>query len=251
MWPHLGPIRTYGIFYLLGLVLYLLVGRRLAKRYGLRRRVWIVAGICYLLGMTVGAKALFDLRHGHLDISALLQASHYMRGGLWGGLLAYFALAVPAVLLLTRARRSALDLVAESLPAPWVLAKLGCFFNGCCHGKPSSLPWAVTFPESARGAPAGVSLHPTQLYEAGVMLVILVALAMLRSDRWRGTKLPWFLVLYGVGRAATDMLRGDVERYTYIGPITLTQLLCLAAAAAAAVLLMTRAVRARPGLERD
>lgn len=251
MWPQLGPVRTYGVFYLLGSVLHFIVGRRLAKRYGLRRRVWIVAGICYLLGMTIGAKVLFDIRHGHLDISALLQAGHYMQGGLWGGLLAYFALAVPAVLLLTGNRRPALDLVAESLPVPWILAKLGCFFNGCCHGRPCSLPWAVTFPDGARGAPAGVSLHPTQLYEVGVMLAILVALAMLRSDRWRGTKLLWFLVLYGVGRAATDMLRGDVERYTYIGPITLTQLLCLAAAGVAAVLLMTRAVRARTGIERE
>jgi prolipoprotein diacylglyceryltransferase len=95
-----------------------------------------------------------------------------------------------------------------------------------------------------------VPLHPTQLYEVAVMLVILAALATLRSDRWRGTKLLWFLVLYGVGRAATDMLRGDVERYTYIGPITLTQLLCLAAAGAAAVLLMTRTVKVKADLER-
>jgi phosphatidylglycerol:prolipoprotein diacylglycerol transferase len=251
MWPQLGPIRTYGIFYLVGFVLHLIVGWRLARRYGLRRRVWIVAGICYLLGMTIGAKVLFDIRHGHFDLSALFQASHYMQGGLWGGLLAYFALAVPIVLLLSRNRRSALDLVAESLPVPWILAKLGCFFNGCCHGKPCSLPWAVTFSEAARGAPAGVPLHPTQLYEASVMLVILVVLSRLRSDKWRGTKLLWFLVLYGVGRAATDMLRGDVKRYTYIGPITLTQLLCLAAAGVAAVLLVTRAVRARPGVERE
>jgi phosphatidylglycerol:prolipoprotein diacylglycerol transferase len=238
MWPRLGPIRTYGVFYLLGFVLHFVIGRRIARRYTLPRRVWIVAGLCYVLGMTVGAKALFDIRHGQFDVSALLQASHYMRGGLWGGLLAYFALAVPAALLLARRRRSALDLVAESLPIPWISGKLGCFFNGCCHGKPCSLPWAVTFPEGARGAPVSVPLHPTQLYEAAIMLAILLALASLRSERWRGTKLLWFLVLYGISRAATDVFRGDIERYTYIGPITLTQLLCLGAAAIALVLLI-------------
>jgi phosphatidylglycerol:prolipoprotein diacylglycerol transferase len=162
-----------------------------------------------------------------------LSAQHYMRGGLWGGLLAYFALAVPAALLLVRRRREALDLTALTLPIPWILAKFGCLFNGCCYGKPCSLPWAITFPEGARGAPAGVPLHPTQLYEVLLMVVVLLVLRALRSDRWRGTKLLWFLALYGVGRAATAMLRGDTDSASYIGPLAITQLVCLAAAAVA------------------
>lgn len=100
MWPNIGPIKTYGVFYLAGIVLHFVIGWRIAGGLGLRRRVWIAAGICYLFGMLVGAKMLFDLRHGVLDLSALFRAEHWLQGGLWGGLLAYFALAVPAVLLL-------------------------------------------------------------------------------------------------------------------------------------------------------
>jgi phosphatidylglycerol:prolipoprotein diacylglycerol transferase len=188
-----------------------------------------VAGVCYVLAMTVGAKALFDLRYGQFAPGALLDPDHYRAGGLWGGLLVYFALAIPLALLLTRHRRAGLDLVAVSLPVPWIMGKVGCLLNGCCHGRPCSLPWAITFPEGARGAPAGVPLHPTQLYEVGIMLVLLGAFAVLRSDRWRGTKLLWFLLIYGFGRAATDFLRGD-NPAPLVGPFTLTQVLCLSAA---------------------
>jgi len=237
MWPWIGPVPTYGILYFTGIVLHFLVSWRIARRYGLKRRVWITASVCYLIGMILGAKLFFDLRHGPLDVAALFQTKHYMQGGLWGGLLAYWALAVPAVLLLAQDRRAALDLVGLAIPVPWIAAKLGCLLIGDCYGKPCSLPWAITFPEGARGAPPGVPLHPTQLYEIGIMLVILLVFATLRSPRWRGTKLLWFLIIYGLGRALTDFLRGDTEGYLYFGVLSLTQLLCLAAADVALVAL--------------
>ena len=237
MWPRVGPIPTYGILYFTGMALYFLVARRQAKRSGLERRIWIVTGLCYMVGMTLGAKILFDWRHSELDFAALLTIQRWTRGGLWGGMLAYFVLAVPLALLLTRRRRAALDLVAVALPVPWILAKLGCLLNGCCYGRPCALPWAITFPEGARGAPAGVPLHPTQLYEIGIMLILLALFVALRGDHWRGTKLLWFLVIYGFGRAATDFLRGDNEP-SGLGLLTLTQRLCLATAAIALVVLL-------------
>jgi len=254
MWPRIGPVRTYGILYLTSIILYFVVSWRIAKRHGLKRRVWITAGICYMLGMTLGAKVLFDLRHHILDLSALFQAEHWLRGGLWGGLLAYFALAVPIVLLLSRQRLAALDLLATAIPIPWMIAKLGCLLNGCCYGRPCSLPWAIIFPEGARNAPAGVLLHPTQLYEIGIMLIVLFVFARLRSDRWRGTKLLWFLLLYGFGRAATDFFRGDAESYLYPGWLTLTQLLCIIAGVVAGLvlaLLLYRQSRPAPSCGAD
>jgi len=227
MWPTIGPVRLYGVLYLIGIILHFVVSWRIARRYGLKRRVWIAASVCYLLAMSVGAKVLFDLRHNILSLSALLQAEHWMRGGMWGGLLAYLVLAVPVVLLLSRQRGAALDLVALAIPIPWIAAKLGCFLNGCCHGRPCSLPWAVTFPPGARWAPPGVPLHPSQLYEVGIMLILLLVFARLKSDRWRGTRLLWFFLIYAFGRAATDFFRGDVESYLYPGLLTVTQLLCI------------------------
>lgn len=245
MYPKIGPIMTYGLFYLAGIVLHFLIGWRLARRRGLRRRVWILAGLCYLLGMVVGAKALFDLREGNFQAVALLQARHYAAGGLWGGLLAYFAPAVPLVLVVAHRKWDALDLTAETVPLPWIAAKVGCFLNGCCHGRPCSLPWAVTFPEAARTAPAGTPIHPTQLYEVGIMLILLGVFATLRSNRWRGTKLLWFLAIYGLGRAATDFLRGDACTSARLGPLSLTQTICLATATVAGLALLAAFRRMR------
>jgi phosphatidylglycerol:prolipoprotein diacylglycerol transferase len=123
-----------------------------------------------------------------------------------------------------------MDLIALSVPIPWLFAKLGCLLNGCCYGRPSSLPWAIMFPEGAAGAPAGVPLHPTQVYEILVVLCMVGVFAALKRERWQGTMLLWFLILYGLGRAVTEFWRGDTDHHLYVGPLTLSQLICLAAA---------------------
>ncbi|MCL5282312.1 MAG: prolipoprotein diacylglyceryl transferase [Planctomycetes bacterium] len=183
-----------------------------------------------------------------MDIAALFQAKHWLDGGLWGGLLAYFALAMLAVLLAGVRWPAALDLVALTIPIPWMGAKLGCFLNGCCHGRPCSLPWAVTFPSGARTAPPGVPIHPSQLYEVGFMLIVLLVFSQRKSDRWQGTKLLWFLAIYGVGRAATDFLRGDTEGPLFLGVLSLTQVLSAAAGAVALILLLAHVRKANCGV---
>ena len=153
MYPRIGPVPTYSIFYILSILSHFLVCYFIAGRLGLRHRVWIVVGICYMVGMTAGAKMLYDIQSSQFDFRALMSIKHYVKGGLWGGLLAYFILALPLVLILSKKRREALDLIAMSIPVPWIFTKIGCLLNGCCYGKESSLPWAITFPEGARGAP--------------------------------------------------------------------------------------------------
>lgn len=230
MYPRLGSIPTCGILYGMGIVSYFVIGYLIAKRLGLQHRVWIAAGVCYNIGMIVGAKVLYDVQHGGFSLVALLSVKHYISGGLWGGLLAYLVLAVPLVLVLTRRRRAALDLLAMAVPTPWIFAKVGCLLNGCCYGKPCSLPWAITFPEVSRGAPPGVPIHPTQIYEILVMVLALAAFKVLQSDRWRGTMLFWFLAIYGLGRAVTEIWRGDKDQQSLVGPFSLSQLICLVVA---------------------
>ena len=237
MWPRIGPVPAYGVLYGISILSYFLIACLIARRLGLRHRVWIVAGICYMEGMTVGAKLLYDIQRAQFDLRAMLSIGHYMQEGLWGGLLAYFFLAVPLVLLLAKRRRAALDLVALSIPVPWIFIKLGCLFNGCCYGQRCSMPWAITFPEGAAGAPAGIPLHPTQIYEILVVLCILVVFKILNYERWQGTMLLWFLILYGLGRAATEYFRGDFNHHLYVGTLTLSQLICLAAAGISIILL--------------
>jgi len=230
MWPRIGPIPTFSIFYSVGILSHYLISCLLARRLGLRHRVWIAVSVCYNFGMIFGAKALYDIQHTQFDFGAMLSISHYIQGGLWGGLLAYLCLSVPLVLVLSKRRRTALDLIALSIPIPWIFAKLGCLFNGCCYGRECSMPWAITFPEGTAGAPAGIPLHPVEIYEILVVLCILFVFTILKRRWGSGTMLFWFLILYGLGRAATEMWRGDTDHHLYIGPLTLSQLICLAAA---------------------
>lgn len=249
MWPTFGPLPAYGLIYLTAFLVHYVVSWRIARSSALEWRVWITVGALGSFSSVFGGKILYDVSHYQFNWHALLNSKHYMEGGLWGGLLVYFALAVPAVLLLTRKRCQALDLVALSLPIPTILARLGCLLHGCCYGKPCSLPWGIVFPEHSRGAPAGIPLHPTQVYEMIVMVIALLAFKRLAGGRWRGTMLLWFLLIYGFGRALCDVFRGDFGRQIYLGSLSLTQLICLGAAVVSVALLARRwrVLQAGPG----
>lgn len=236
MWPRIGPIPTYSIFYLLGFVFHFVIGWRIAPTLNLKRRWGIVVSLCYVLGMIPGAKFLYHWRHVDLDPLAAFRVQTYMQGGLWGGLLAYVFLVGAVALLLTRQRREVLDLAALTIPIPWAVSKLGCLLNGCCNGSPCSLPWAITFPEGCASSYTGIPVHPSQIYEMMLMATLYVLYRMLRNETWRGTLLFWFVGVYGMGRAVTDVCRGDEARYIQIGPVTVTQLICLLSALVAFVL---------------
>jgi phosphatidylglycerol:prolipoprotein diacylglycerol transferase len=130
-----------------------------------------------------------------------------------------------------------MDLSALTIPLPWAVSKLGCLLNGCCYGRPSSLPWAISFPEGSAADPAGVPLHPTQVYEILLMIGLWILFRRLRQDRWQGTWILWFVGVYGLGRATLDFFRGDEGRSAEIGPLTVTQMICILAGALACVLL--------------
>ena len=87
-----------------------------------------------------------------------------------------------------------------------VVGRFGCFFAGCCWGKPTDVPWAITFtnPYAAAnvGTPLNVPLHPTQLYEAGAEALIL---GLLLATERRGRNYPgrtfWlYMLLYAISR---------------------------------------------------
>jgi phosphatidylglycerol:prolipoprotein diacylglycerol transferase len=190
--------------------------------------------------MNTGARILYDILNNRFDWINYFDPAYYMKPGMWGGPLVYLAIATAGTLLLARDRRSMLDIVVLTLPVPMILAKVACFANGCCYGAVCSLPWAVTFPEGGteRTAPAGVALHPTQLYEILVLAVIMVVLVALGRGRWRGTLLAWFVMLYGIGRSLTEFFRAPEKLNAVIGPLTLSQAVCLAAALIAGLALI-------------
>ena len=83
------------------------------------------------------------------------------------------------------------DTFALPLALALAVGRWGCFFNGCCYGVETGLPWGVNFGD-------GVRRHPTQIYESLFhfgMALILIEIA--RRDVLRYQRLS-----RGRGRAA-------------------------------------------------
>ncbi len=240
MFPKIGPIETYTIVYALSMILHLVLVLIACRRQRLSKRAGFLLSLTFTLGMTVGAKILYDVQHDGFAGWKYFDWRYIVLGGLWGGPLAYLAIVTPAVFLLARNRAIWLDLIAVTLVPPMIVAKIACFFNGCCFGLPTSMPWAVTFPEGAE-APAGIARHPTQFYEILVFIFIWLVFRWAKSQQSSGSLLLWFVFLYGLGRPLTEVFRQPEEaRTVFIGPFTSSQLVCITAAIAAALGLISR-----------
>src|SRR6185436_7357781 len=61
------------------------------------------------------------------------------------------------------------DVFAPGIALGHVVGRLGCLFAGCCFGRRTAVPWAITFHSEFAaqnvGTPLEVPLHPTQIYE--------------------------------------------------------------------------------------
>jgi phosphatidylglycerol:prolipoprotein diacylglycerol transferase len=106
------------------------------------------------------------------------------------------------------------DLLAPAAALFQGIARIGCFMAGCCYGRPSGAPWAVTFTDPrARlwaGTPLGVPLAPVQLaYSAANFLIFLGLRRFLGRTRRPGSVLGWWLVLEGLQRIVLDTWRWD------------------------------------------
>src|SRR5918912_3080102 len=179
---ELGPITvyTYGVLlaaaYLLGLKLAMVR----ANARGLDQTRVLDLGIYIIISALVGAKLLLlvtDFSAFRADPRELLTLAR-SGGVFYGGLI------VAVTVALWYIRRSSLplwttcDVFAPGIALGHVVGRFGCFFAGCCYGRPTSVPWAITFtnPLAAEnvGTPLNIPLHPTQLYEASAELVILI-----------------------------------------------------------------------------
>src|SRR5262249_47698205 len=139
-------------------------------------------GIWIIVSALVGAKALllvvewrrFVANPG--ELLALLQSG----GVFYGGLILAVSVAFWYMWRHQKPILTVCDSFAPGIPFGYVVGRLGCFMAGCCYGIETHVPWAVTFTDpfahTNAGTPLGVPLHPTQLYEAGSELLILIFL---------------------------------------------------------------------------
>lgn len=109
------------------------------------------------------------------------------------------------------------DLAAIATALDYGLLRIGCFANGCCWGKLSSLPWSVRYHYTAGSTmPAiGLPVHPVQLYDSFAGFLIAGFLIYVYKRQWlaeRNLLFALFCALYAVARYITENFRGDLIR---------------------------------------
>jgi phosphatidylglycerol:prolipoprotein diacylglycerol transferase len=106
------------------------------------------------------------------------------------------------------------DLVATTAPVGLLFGRVANFINGELWGKPSTVPWAMIFPHSATFENhVVVPRHPSQLYEAGMEGILLLAYMQWRM--WQsgavrdrpGALAGEFLILYACARMTGEVFR--------------------------------------------
>jgi phosphatidylglycerol:prolipoprotein diacylglycerol transferase len=216
-------------------------------------------GTWAIVGALVGAKVLLLARSiGESGLSAtdpwsLASSAGDFYGGFIGGVVA-------AALFFWRHRTIPFWLVAD-LAAPAIalgqaIGRIGCFMAGDDYGRPTTVPWAVTFtnPEAARigGAPLGVPLHPVQLYESLVCALLFVVLLRLERRRHHeGDVILAYTMLYAAARFVLEFYRGDPDRgFVFGGLLSTSQFIGVIMFVLAAILWVRRRRATRRGAER-
>jgi phosphatidylglycerol:prolipoprotein diacylglycerol transferase len=254
MYPRLfelGPITiyTYGVLlaaaYLLGLKLAMV---RADKR-GLDPARILDLGIYIIISALIGAKLLLfitDFQTFKNDPRELLTLAR-SGGVFYGGLILAVTVALWYIRKVGLPLWTTCDVFAPGIALGHVIGRFGCFFAGCCYGKPTKMPWGITFtdPFAAAnvGTPLGIPLHPTELYEAGAELLILAVLLITeRKGRPFSGRTFWlYMLLYAISRFIIEIFRGD-ERGT-VFMFSTSQFISVILAPLAIVMLVTLARR--------
>ena len=193
-----------------------------------RLLTWVILGV--ILGGRLGYVLFYDLGSFAADPARILRV---WEGGMsfHGGFLGV----VVAGLLFCRKENIPVlpmaDLMAAVVPIGLFLGRIANFINAELWGRPTTMPWGVAFPGEAAQACATADLpcirHPSQLYEAGLEGLLLMAVfnfLIWRRGwfRWPGAIAGLFFAGYGLARGFVEFFRQpDLQFVTPGNPLGL------------------------------
>lgn len=208
-------IYTYGVFIASAFFLGIGLAVKEAKREGIDPQKILDISFYLLVAAIIGSRIFYVIINMRYFIGNPVEIIKIWEGGLvfYGGFI--FAIIVATYLFKKNNMPiwKTADLFAPSIPIGQMVGRLGCFFAGCCYGKPTTLPWGVTFSEPGSLAKLDVPLHPTQLYSSLNGLIIFFILIIIRRYKRFDGQLIWtYLLLYPIGRFIIEFFRNDAER---------------------------------------
>jgi phosphatidylglycerol:prolipoprotein diacylglycerol transferase len=259
MYPRLlelGPVTlyTYGVLLAAAYLLGLKFAMVRAKARGLDSTRVLDLGIYIIISALVGAKLLLLVTDFSTYTSNPRELLSLARSGgvFYGGLILAVVVALWYIRRIGLPLWTTCDVFAPGIALGHVVGRLGCLFAGCCFGKPTDVPWAITFTDPFAqanvGTPLNTPLHPTQLYEAGAEALILMLLLATES---RGRRFPgrtfWlYMLLYAISRYVIEIYRGDLGRGMVFDVFSTSQFISVLLAPLAVVMLIYLSRRTEP-----
>ncbi len=230
MWPELFtipflglPLRSFGLLVGIGFLVAVGFGARLASRYGADPlkdpdrwsgdvAFWI------LIGVLGGGRLAYVLLNWNQYADQPLSALKIWEGGLvmYGGLILALVLGGWKAKKLGMPIWQSADFGLTAGFLGQAIGRVGCLLVGDDFGKPTDVPWAITFPDPLRAGSAfppelaGIPVHPTQPYMTLKALgLMLLGLWLLKRKRFHGQVACVLLMGYAVLRFVIEFYRGD------------------------------------------
>lgn len=221
-------------------VTFVFVGR--CQRSGLSRYHSLGVSLWGIIGGMIGARVFYLLQDWKTTISYPSQIFDVSGGtASWG---AYLGGGIGLIFYLKFYREKVLpyaDVLSSCLGLGPFIGRWSCFLNGCCFGRPSELPWAVSYPRGSvphllqidsgllgDGAEFSLPIHPTQIYHSLIGLV-LFGLMTWYWKKWKhkpGVTFFSYWILYCCMRFVLDYFRGDEAR-GFVGPLPVPQIMAI------------------------
>jgi phosphatidylglycerol---prolipoprotein diacylglyceryl transferase len=234
----LGPItiHTYGLMLALAFICAIWIASRNAKKQGIEPDLVWNLGLVIIFTALVGAKLILflsDYRY-YLENPRAIFALSTLRssGAYYGGLFLALASAIAFVKRKKLPFWTMADLAIPAIALGQAIGRLGCLSAGCCYGKPTSLPWAITFTDRYAyenvGVPLNTPLHPTQIYESiAVFCLFLLLMWRFSKKHVPGQILLEYITLYSLIRFAIEFFRGDDRGFVLYGLLSTSQFIAI------------------------
>jgi phosphatidylglycerol:prolipoprotein diacylglycerol transferase len=116
-----------------------------------------------------------------------------------------------------------LDILAITTTIVHAIGRIGCFFGGCCYGKPTNSFIGMSFPRTNN-----ILVHPSQLYEIVALLSIMTILFLVKKKKqFQGQIFLIYIVLYAIVRGFLELFRGDKRGFIIDGILSHSQFIAI------------------------
>ncbi len=251
-----GPLQItgFGIAMLLAFVIGQMAASEELERRGWASEIMGDITVAAVVGGLLGAKVYYAILTG--DPTAIFSRAGFVY---WGGLIGGILGSVIVVLLKKDSFAKISDATAPGLAAAYAVGRTGCWAVGDDYGTPWNGPLAVAFPEGAPPSTVAnltqqfglkefadmpatqvLAVHPTQLYETAMGMVMFFILWRLRDHKHaQGWLFGVYCVLQGTERFIVEFFRAKDDRF--FGTLTMAQVIALGFIVAGAVWMQMRA----------